>query len=351
MRIGHFSHGRARPAAAAVRCDRAGRKGHHPGTREYADVDRRQAGSWVGALGAAIAARCCSIRIFAVAGRRSTCLPGRVCGLILTLEGAPHRGKRRAAVSLARSPIGAWKKYPRDRWRWPSRCWAWYRPDGGWPPVNEHQKKFVREIGAECARHDIPYVLELLVYSFPSEAPPNHHRRLCGIARAKLPFAGDRKACAEFAKTGNTRVDLLKLESPLAANSLPARRRRRGGPGPRKREFRRDRAWSVGSRRIPWLLLSGGRRAGQVRAGAGLRLCRRRPAAFLAGRTIWLDAVRRAIFRTRRRSPTGLRKDGVAVLESLSDLTTTAKAKAWTAHYLTQASATSSRKGDFARAY
>jgi hypothetical protein len=50
---------------------------------------------------------------------------------------------------------------------------------------------------------------------------------------------------------------------------------------------------------------------------------------FLAGRTIWLDAVRR-YFPDRRAVADSLPKDGVAVLERLSDLT---KAKPWTAHF------------------
>jgi tagatose 1,6-diphosphate aldolase len=68
---------------------------------------------------------------------------------------------------------------------------------------------------------------------------------------------------------------------------------------------------------------------------------------FLAGRTIWLDAVR-SHFPDQKAVADSLRKDGVAVLESLSDLTT-AKAKAWTAHY--PGFGNIKQEGDFARAY
>jgi len=68
---------------------------------------------------------------------------------------------------------------------------------------------------------------------------------------------------------------------------------------------------------------------------------------FLAGCTIWLDAVRR-YFPGRQAFADSLRKDGVAVLERLSDLTK-AKAKPWTAHF--PGFADIEQEGDFARAY
>jgi tagatose 1,6-diphosphate aldolase len=46
---------------------------------------------------------------------------------------------------------------------------AWYRPDAR-PEVLEHQRRYVEAIGAECKRHDIAYVFELLVYPFPKSA-------------------------------------------------------------------------------------------------------------------------------------------------------------------------------------
>lgn len=46
---------------------------------------------------------------------------------------------------------------------------AWYRPDAD-KAVNPHQKRFVQEIGQDCARYDIPYVPELLVYPFLGSA-------------------------------------------------------------------------------------------------------------------------------------------------------------------------------------
>src|SRR4029078_2082173 len=85
-------------------------------------------------------------------------LPPR-CGLIMTLE--EHRveetaggRKSRAITNWSVEKIGA---VSADA----VKVLPWYRPDAD-AAVNDHQKKFVREIGEDCARHDIPYVLELL---------------------------------------------------------------------------------------------------------------------------------------------------------------------------------------------
>lgn len=40
---------------------------------------------------------------------------------------------------------------------------AWYRPRAG-TAVREHQQAWVQRVGEDCARHDIPFVLELLLY-------------------------------------------------------------------------------------------------------------------------------------------------------------------------------------------
>ena len=215
---------------------------------------------------------------------------------------------------------------------------AWYRPDAD-AAINEHQKRFVREIGEDCARYDIPYVLELLVYPFLGSA---NHTADYVESPGKLPQLVI-ESVREFAKA-EYGVDLLKLESPLAANSLPSRD---GGAAAQaaQREFE-----AIGeiceARRIPWVLLSGGAAPEKFErvleyayaAGAG---------GFLAGRTIWLDAVRKN-FPDRQAVAASLRKDGVAVLERLSELTT-AKAKAWTAHFPVFSEI--KQEGDFARAY
>jgi tagatose 1,6-diphosphate aldolase len=262
-------------------------------------------------------------------------LPPR-CGLIVTLE--EHRveetpGGRKSRV-IANWSVEKIRAIGGDA----VKVLAWYRPDAD-SAVVDHQKNFVREIGEDCARFDIPYVLELLVYPFLGSA--NHTADYVESA-GKLPqLVID--SVREFAKP-EYGVDLLKLESPLAANLLPLR------DGSVAAQAAQDQFDAIGEicaeRRIPWVLLSAGAAPDRFErvldyayaAGAG---------GFLAGRTIWLDAVRRH-FPDRAAVAAGLRRDGVKVLESLNALTK-AKAKAWVAHYPQFAEI--KQEGDFARAY
>jgi len=262
-------------------------------------------------------------------------LPAR-CGLIMTLE--EHRVEETAGGRKSRA-IANWSvEKIRAIGGDAVKVLAWYRPDAD-AGVNEHQKRFVREIGQECARHDIPYVLELLVYPFLGSA---NHTADYVESPGKLPgLVID--SVHEFAKP-EYGVDLLKLESPLAANSLPPRDGSAAAQAAQK-EFD-----AIGvicrERNIPWVLLSGGAAPEKFErvlefayaAGAG---------GFLAGRTIWLDAVRKH-FPDRAAVAASLRRDGVAVLESLNALTK-AKGRRWQARF--PAFAEIKQEGDFARAY
>ena len=262
-------------------------------------------------------------------------LPAR-CGLIMTLEehrveDTPGGRKSRAIANWSVEKIRAMGGDA-------VKVLAWYRPDAD-SAVNEHQKKFVRDIGEDCARHDIPYVLELLVYPFLGSAG---HTADYVESPGKLPQLVI-ESVREFAKP-EYGVDLLKLESPLAANSLPARD---GGAAAKAAQREFDAVGEIcASRRIPWVLLSGGAARDKFErvldyayaAGAG---------GFLAGRTIWLDAIR-GHFPDSNAVAASLRGDGVGVLKRLSELTK-AKARPWTASYPVFSNI--KQEGDFARAY
>ncbi len=229
-------------------------------------------------------------------------LPAR-CGLIMTLE--EHRVEETAGGRKSRA-IANWSvEKIRAIGGDAVKVLAWYRPDAD-AGINEHQKRFVREIGQDCARYDIPYVLELLVYPFLGSA---NHTADYVESPGKLPgLVID--SVREFAKP-EYGVDLICRE-----------------------------------RNIPWVLLSGGAAPEKFErvlefayaAGAG---------GFLAGRTIWLDAVRKH-FPDRAAVAASLRKDGVAVLESLNALTK-AKGTRWQARF--PAFGEIKQEGDFARAY
>jgi tagatose 1,6-diphosphate aldolase len=262
-------------------------------------------------------------------------LPAR-CGLILTLE--EHRVEETAGGRKSRA-IADWSV---DKIRAMGadavKVLAWYRPDAD-PAVNEHQKQFVREIGRDCGHHDIPYVLELLVYPFLGSAS---HTIDYVESPGKLPSLVI-ESVREFAKP-EYGVDLLKLESPLAANTLPARDGSAAAQAA-QREF--DQIGEIcRERRIPWVLLSGGAAPDKFErvldfayaAGAG---------GFLAGRTIWLDAVVKH-FPDRNAVAASLRKEGLGVLERLNELTAT-KGETWAPRF--PAFSDIKQEGDFARAY
>jgi len=262
-------------------------------------------------------------------------LPPR-CGLIMTLE--EHRVEETAQGRKSRAITNWSVEKIRAMGGDAVKVLAWYRPDAD-AAVNEHQKRFVREIGEDCARHDIPYVLELLVYPFLGSA---NHTADYVESPGKLPgLVID--SVLEFARP-EYGVDLLKLESPLAANGLPA------CDGSAQAKAAQKEFDAIGDicrdRSIPWVLLSGGAAPEKFErvldfayaAGAG---------GFLAGRTIWLAAILEN-FPDRAAVSASLRKDGLGVLERLNQLTV-AKGSPWEAHYPSFADI--KQEGDFTRIY
>lgn len=262
-------------------------------------------------------------------------LPAR-CGLIMTLE--EHRVEETAGGRKSRV-IDNWSVAKiRAMGGDAVKVLAWYRPDAE-PAVIAHQKRFVREIGEECSRNDIPYVLELLVYPFLGSA---NHTADYVESPGKLPALVIESVC-EFARP-EYGVDLLKLESPLAANSLPPRD---GGKPAAAAQAEFDAVGDIcREHRLPWVLLSGGAAPDKFErvlqyayaAGAG---------GFLAGRTIWLNAVR-SHFPDLDAVAAELRKESVRILDRLSGLTKS-EANPWTANYPKFDHVKA--EGDFARAY
>src|SRR5258705_5688284 len=93
-------------------------------------------------------------------------LPAR-CGLIMTLE--EHRVEETAGGRKSRA-IANWSvEKIRAIGGGAVHVLGWCRPDAD-PGINEHQKRVVREIGQECAPYDIPFLLELLIYTFLGSA-------------------------------------------------------------------------------------------------------------------------------------------------------------------------------------
>ena len=203
------------------------------------------------------------------------CLPART-GLMVTLE--DHRFKDTPDGRLSHS-IPDWsvdkiKRAGADG----VKVLVWYRPDAA-PEVRAHQQAYVQQLGDECQRHDIPYVLELLTYPLQgadgvSEAPELGAQRVIDSLR-------------EFAKP-QYGVDLFKLESPLPGPSLPATDGMSAHRGAQRWFDTIGQICSEAS--VPWVMLSAG-----VTPAQFSRVMRYAYAAgangFLAGRAIWASAL------------------------------------------------------------
>jgi tagatose 1,6-diphosphate aldolase len=92
---------------------------------------------------------------------------------------------------------------------------AWYRPD-----APEHQptkqKDFTKRIGEACARYDIPFLFELLVYPLASDA----HQTTDYVEMTGKRTDHVLQSVADFAAP-EFGIDVFKLESPVAAKDVP----------------------------------------------------------------------------------------------------------------------------------
>lgn len=235
-------------------------------------------------------------------------LPART-GLIVTLE--EHRFVDTQGGRKSRS-IDNWSVEKIRRMGGDAvKVLAWYRPDAS-PEVLAHQQDYVRTVGQECARYDIPYVLELLVYPFPDSDKHTTDYVESADKRADLVIESVR----EFAKP-EYHVDLYKLETPLPAASLPPMD---GSAASKEAAAQFEAVGKIcADANIPWVLLSGGaasemfERVLQYSYAAGAQ-------GFLAGRTIWLDAIQ-SHFPDEAAVLKELQAGGLETLRSLGKLT------------------------------
>ena len=198
---------------------------------------------------------------------------------------------------------------------------AWYRPDAD-PSVLAHQKAYVEAVGKECRQHDIPYVLELLVYPFPASRA---HTVDYVESPEKMPELVV-ESVREFAQP-RYGVDLFKLESPLPGSTLPARD---GGAAQARAQAGFDEMGAIcRAAGIPWVMLSAG-----VTSKQFVRVMEYAYAAgasgFLAGRAIWWEAMQH--FPDLDKCLRELRKRGPEVIAELDSLTRRA-GTAWQADY------------------
>lgn len=236
-------------------------------------------------------------------------------GLIVTLEDSELReadGGGRLSSQIDDWSVEKIKRLGGDA----VKVLAWYRPDAD-EKVNAHQQDFVKRIGDDCRRYDLPFLLELLVYPLASDA----HRTTDYVEMRGKKADDVLRSVEEFARS-DYGVDLFKLESPINAQDVPDV----GGEGWEEAQAVFDEMGRLAGR--PWVMLSAGAGKDQFcnvlthayRAGAS---------GYLAGRAIWLDAF--AHFPDWKRMHAGLAGEAVAYMRDLNTLTDR-EAAPWDGH-------------------
>ena len=191
-------------------------------------------------------------------------------GLIVTLEDSLFQETEGGLLS---SDIDDWSVNKIKRMGGDAvKVLAWYRPDAS-KEVCQAQQDYTKRLGEECAKYDIPFLFELLVYPLASDA----HQTKDYVEKKGKKADDVLKTVEEFAKP-DYGVDVFKLESPVNAADAD---------GSAEVQAIFDEMGRLAGR--PWVMLSAGAGKAEFRnvldhafkAGAS---------GFLAGRAIWLDA-------------------------------------------------------------
>lgn len=196
-------------------------------------------------------------------------------GLVMTLEDHRTTADRRSSV-IADWSVEKIRALGGDA----VKLLAWYHPRAN-AAVRAHQQAFVQQVGAECERCELPFVLELLLYPLDAKDDPAAYRADPAKRADEVLQSVQTFASAQYG------VDLFKLESPVPANRVPALDT--AGADACSAAFKALHG-ACGDR--PWVMLSAGAEAEDfervvahaARAGA---------AGFLAGRALWADALAR----------------------------------------------------------
>ncbi|RZI78123.1 MAG: tagatose 1,6-diphosphate aldolase [Variovorax sp.] len=149
----------------------------------------------------------------------------------------------------------------------------WWRPDAS-EDVKAHQRALVEQVGRDCRKHDIAFLLEPLLYPLGGEGRGQAYEE-DATKRPEMVIDTAREFVHE--RYG---IDIFKMESPVAAGQVPDP----DGAGSPECQKWFDQLGQVIDR--PWVMLSAGaamepfRRivAHAFRAGAS---------GYLAGRAIW----------------------------------------------------------------
>ena len=237
-------------------------------------------------------------------------------GLIVTLEDSlfEDTGKGRRSSEIDDWSVEKIKRMGGDA----VKVLAWYRPDAD-PEINRHQQDFTKRIGEACAKYDIPFLFELLVFPLDSDA----HQTKDYVEMQGKRSDDVLRSVEEFAKP-DYGVDVFKLESPVAAAEVP-------GVGEGDWEGVQeifDEMGRLAGR--PWVMLSAGASKPAFRK-IMTHAYRAGASGYLAGRAIWLDAF--GHFPDWDRMRADLTGEAAAYMDDLNALTD-AEATPWHAHAL-----------------
>ncbi len=233
-------------------------------------------------------------------------------GLVVTLEDSVFGEGRDGRLSKA---IDDWSVSKIKRAGGDAvKVLTWYHPDQD-AASGQAQRDFTKRVGEACARYDIPFLLEMLLYPLAGDT---------GQTKDYVEQAGKRadhvlKTVETFAAP-DYGVDVFKLESPVPAKDVPP-------PGDGATAALFAEMGRLAGR--PWVMLSAGASQAAFRnvlhyafeAGAS---------GFLAGRAIWWDAFQHfpdmAAMETALSGPAA---DYMKELNALAD----AQARPWTAWF------------------
>jgi len=191
-------------------------------------------------------------------------------GLIVTLEDSlfVETAEGRVSADIDDWSVSKIKRMGGDA----VKVLAWYRPDAGLK-ARQQQQDYVKRLGEECARFDIPFLFELLVYPLAKDA--HQTKEYVEMKGKKADHV--LQSVMEFAKP-DYGVDVFKLESPINAAEAD---------GSQAVQAVFDEMGQLASR--PWVMLSAG--AGKDEFKQVLQHAFKAGASgFLAGRAIWLEA-------------------------------------------------------------
>jgi len=191
-------------------------------------------------------------------------------GLVVTLEDSIFldTNEGRISQSIDNWSVSKIKRMGADA----VKVLAWYRPDAE-KKVLEAQQQYVQKIGDECAKHDILFLFELLVY--PLSKDLHQTKEYVEMQNKKTDHVLE--SVREFSNN-KYGVDVFKLESPVNVNKIT---------DSDLKAFKE--MGDIAGR--PWVMLSAG--AGKEEFKKVLKLAFKAGCSgFLAGRAIWLDAFK-----------------------------------------------------------